>query len=65
MLRGARAAPSTMRVAIRRFEAGRLSRPPDDVTDAVLKSNGCLPDPSSTAEGQRRLAGGDGVAPQR
>lgn len=33
-----RAAPSTMRVAVRRFEAAGLSWPPDDVTDAVLEA---------------------------
>lgn len=36
-MRNSRAAPSTVRVAIRRFEAARLSWLLDDVTDAVLE----------------------------
>lgn len=50
-----RVAASKVREAIRRFEAARLSWPPDDVTDAILEA--CrLPDPSWVADGLRRLA---------
>ena len=51
------AAPSTVRLTIRRFEAAGLAWPlPDDLTDAVLEARLFASAGCGSREGQRRLA---------
>jgi hypothetical protein len=60
------AAPSTVRLTIRRFEASGLSWPlPDDVTDTVLEARLFAKAGSGSRQGQRRLAGPDWAAVHR
>jgi transposase len=51
------AAPSTVRLTIRRFEASGLTWPlPDEVTDTVLKARLFAGPGAGTRQGQRCLA---------
>jgi hypothetical protein len=60
------AAPSTVRLTIRRLEASGLSWPlPDDVTDAVLESRLFAKAGSGTRRGHRRQAEPDWAAVHR
>jgi len=60
------AAPSTVRLTIRRFEAAGLTWPlPDDVTDTVLEARLFAKAGSGSRQGQRRLAEPDWAAVHR
>jgi transposase len=60
------AAPSTVRLTIRRFEAAGLTWPlPDDVTDAVLEARLFAKDGNGSRKGERRLAEPDWAAVHR
>jgi transposase len=60
------AAPSTVRLTIRRFEAAGLTWPlPDDVTDAVLEARLFAGAGCGSRQGQRRLAEPDWAAVHR
>jgi transposase len=60
------AAPSTVRLTVRRFEAAGLTWPlPDDVTDAVLEARLFAGAGCGSRQGQRRLAEPDWAAVHR
>jgi transposase len=60
------AAPSTVRLTVRRFEAAGLTWPlPDDMTDAVLEARLFAGAGSGNRQGHRRLAEPDWAAVHR
>jgi transposase len=60
------AAPSAVRLTMRRFEASGLTWPlPDDVTDTVLEARLFAKSGSGGRQGQRRLAEPDWAAVHR